>query len=119
MYRWQQVKTMRADGFSIKKIARVLKVSKNTVRKYLRDPNPPEFNPREYPRELDKHQQEIDQMLAKKYIGTRIYAELTKQGYRGSLSSVHRYLRGIKEDDGEIGTCYHQGGDTSRPSDAV
>ena len=99
MYRWQQVKTMRADGFSIKKIARVLKVSKNTVRKYLRDPNPPEFNPREYPRELDKHQQEIDQMLAKKYIGTRIYAELTKQGYRGSLSSVHRYLRGIKEDD--------------------
>ncbi len=99
MYRWQQVKTMRADGFSIKKIARVLKISKNTVRKYLRDPEPPQFNPREYAKELDKHRQEIDEMLAKKYIGTRVYAELTKQGYQGSLSSIHRFLRTLKEEE--------------------
>ena len=98
MYRWQQVKTLRAEGVSIKKIARVLKISKNTVRRYLRDPNPPQFNARQYAKELDKYKQEIDQMLAKKYIGTRIHTELTKQGYRGSLSSVHRYLREIKEE---------------------
>lgn len=99
MYRWQQVKALRAEGVSIKKIARVLKISKNTVRKYLRDQNPPQFNARKYEKELDKYQQEINEMLDKKYIGTRIYAELTKQGYQGSLSSVHRYLRVIKEDE--------------------
>jgi len=38
-------------------------------------------------------------MLAKGYIGTRIYNELVDKGYQGSLASVHRYLRAIKEDD--------------------
>lgn len=33
--RWQQVKALKAQGVSIKKIARKLKLSKNTVRKYL------------------------------------------------------------------------------------
>jgi len=46
MYRWQQVKVLRAEGVSIKKIAKTLKISKNTVRKYLRDPNPPNFKAR-------------------------------------------------------------------------
>jgi len=31
MYWWQQVKTLKAEGVSIKKIARILKISKNTV----------------------------------------------------------------------------------------
>lgn len=99
MYRWQQVKTLKAEGVSIKKIARLLKISKNTVRKYLRNPNPPQFKARKYAKELDNYQQDIAEMLAKKYIGTRIHAELIKQGYQGSLSSVHRYLRGIKEEE--------------------
>jgi len=46
MYKWQQVKALRAKGVSIKKIARKLKLSKNTVRKYLRIPDPPQFNPK-------------------------------------------------------------------------
>jgi transposase len=99
MYRWQQVKILKAKGVGIKKIARLLKISKNTVRKYLRNPNPPQFKAREYVKELDNYQQEITEMLVKKYIGTRIHEELIKQGYQGSLSSVHRYLRGIKEEE--------------------
>ncbi|HAU30898.1 MAG TPA: hypothetical protein DCW46_01120 [Desulfotomaculum sp.] len=35
MYRWQNIKTLKAEGISIKKIARPLKISRNTVRKYL------------------------------------------------------------------------------------
>ncbi|RMD58051.1 MAG: HTH domain-containing protein [Nitrospirae bacterium] len=36
MHKWYQVKILREQGVSIKKIARQLKLSKNTVRKYLR-----------------------------------------------------------------------------------
>jgi len=66
MYRWQQVKALRAKGESIKKIARVLKVSKNTVRKYLRSQGPPEFKKRQYEKMLDKYENEIREMVEKK-----------------------------------------------------
>ena len=46
MYKWQKVKAMNAQGIGIKKIARTLKISKNTVRNYLRSNLPPEFHPR-------------------------------------------------------------------------
>ena len=36
MYKWQQVKVLGENGASIKEIARRLKLSRNTVRKYLR-----------------------------------------------------------------------------------
>src|SRR5690554_3341132 len=41
----------------------------------------------------------IKDMLAKGFIGTRIFNELTDMGYKGSLSSVHRYLRSLKEEE--------------------
>ena len=97
MYKWQQVKVLRAQGVSIKKIARKLKLSKNTVRKYLRSPEPPHFKARKYDRLLDPYQETVKEMLEKQYIGTRIYNELLQSGYGGSLSSVHRYIADIKE----------------------
>jgi len=48
MYMWQQVKAMQAQGLHVKQIARRLKISKNTVKKYLRSSDPPEFQSREY-----------------------------------------------------------------------
>ena len=74
-------------------------MSRNTVKKYLREAGPPQFKARKYVKELDNYQEEIEDMLAKGFIGTRIFNELTDMGYKGSLSSVHRYLRAIKEDD--------------------
>jgi transposase len=97
MYKWQQVKTLRAKGVSIKKIARKLKISKNTVRKYLRSSEPPLFKARQYERLLDQYKETIEGMIEKHYIGTRIYNELLQIGYKGSLSSIHRYIAGIKE----------------------
>lgn len=97
MYKRQQVKALEVQGESIKKIARKLKLSKNTVRKYLRSPEPPQFKAREYERLLDPYEETIKEMLGKKYIGTRIYNELIQIGYRGSLSSVHRYIADKRE----------------------
>lgn len=99
MYKWQRIKALHAQGVGIRQIARTVGVSRNTVRKYLNEASPPQFKAREYVKELDKFLEEIKIMLGKGYIGTRIYKELKDKGYQGSLASVHRYLRSIKEDD--------------------
>lgn len=97
MYKWQQVKALRMQGKSIKKIARQMKLSKNTVRKYLRSSEPPEFKARQYESILSQHEGAVKEMLEKDYIGTRICNELQQVGYTGSLSTVHRYISGIKK----------------------
>lgn len=63
MYKWQQVKALRAQGVSIKKIARQLKLSKNTVRKYLRSSEPPCFKARHYSGLLDQYEESIKEMV--------------------------------------------------------
>lgn len=99
MYKWQQVKALRAKGESIKGIARRLNLSKNTVRKYLGSSEPPEFKKRDYEKMLDDYDDRIGKMLGMGYIGTRIYNELVEMGYKGSLSSVHRYIAGIRAEE--------------------
>jgi transposase len=99
MYKWQQVKVLRAKGVSIKKIARVLRLSKNTVRRYIRSKEPPKFKGRRYEVLLSRYEDKVREMLKRSYIGTRIYNELASMGYRGSLSTVHRYIAGMKEDE--------------------
>lgn len=97
MYKWQQVKALKTQGTSIKQIMQRLKLSKNTVRKYLRSEEPPHFKAREYEKLLDQYEEPVTEMLGKHYIGTRIHNELLQMGYTGSLSSVHRYISDIKE----------------------
>lgn len=99
MYKWQKVKALRASGESIKGIARKVGISKNTVRKYLRSSNPPEFKCREYDNLLENYEAEIIELQRNKYIGTRIYAELVKKGYCGSLSTVHRFIADNKKEE--------------------
>jgi len=99
MYKWQRIKALHAQGVSIRQIAQIVGVSRNTVRKCLKEANPPQFKPREYEKQLDQYREEIEAMLAEGYIGTRIHKELLKKGYNGSLSSVHRFIRAFREDD--------------------
>ncbi len=98
MYKWQKVRVMSRKGESIKGISRQMKLSKNTVRKYLRSETPPCFHARRYERVLDSYKELIEGMLKKGYIGTRIYNELKGVGYEGSLSTVHRYISGMRRE---------------------
>ncbi|PIY25044.1 MAG: hypothetical protein COZ11_06305 [Deltaproteobacteria bacterium CG_4_10_14_3_um_filter_51_14] len=41
MYLWQQVKALSSQGLRVKQIARKLRISKNTVKKYLRSEDSP------------------------------------------------------------------------------
>jgi len=98
MYKWQKIKALQRQGKSIREIMRIVKVSRNTVRKYIRSSEPPEFKKRSYTKMLDEYKEEISQMLSKNYIGTRIYEELMKLGYKGSLSTVHKYISKQREE---------------------
>lgn len=54
---------MRDKRAGIKRIAEDLGISKNTVRKYLRSPDPPVFKARTYEKKIDPYQKEVNQML--------------------------------------------------------
>lgn len=99
METWNKVREYRLiRKYSIKKIARKLNISKNTVKKYLKSNEPPIFKPREYSSKLDNFKNEIEEMLRKDFIGTRIYSELKLLGFDGSLSSVHKYISKYKKE---------------------
>ena len=97
MYKWALVKKLKMEGLGIKLIARKLKLSKNTVKKYLKSSIPPVFNKPNRQSGLEEFRTEIENMLSNKFIGTRIYEEVKKLGYQGSLSSVHRFLKSINK----------------------
>lgn len=98
MYMWQQVKALRQQGYHVKQIARRLKISKNTVKKYLRSSDPPAFQSREYTKKSDPYMGEIKAMIKKGFIGTRIYEELIALGFTGSLSTVERVINMIRKE---------------------
>ncbi len=98
MHKWHQIKILRDQNVGVKKIAKRLNISRNTVKKYLLSPNPPKFQSRIYEKKIDPYRSAIDQMLEKGYIGTRIYEELKEQGYKGSIGNIYRYIKEYKKD---------------------
>jgi len=96
------VRCLHDQGKSIKQIARDLGLSRNTVRRYLRDrtaADPPATARAGYPArparpnaQLEPLAQTIEVMLAQELIGSRILAELRKRGYTGPSRTFYRYL---------------------------
>lgn len=98
---WITVKTMYKKGVPIRQIARELKISRNTVKRLIRFEEEPNYRKREYETKIDAYLEEIRVWYLDpeyNFIGTRIYRELKKIGYAGSISPVYRYLNKLKED---------------------
>ncbi|MCG8530462.1 MAG: IS21 family transposase [Desulfovibrionales bacterium] len=98
----------------IKQIARDLKISKNTVRKVIREGKTKHEYLRShqpYPRlgpYFEFLNQELDQdwkrPKKKRYTATRLYERLQSKGYEGSYDSVQRYVRQWRRDKGKVAT---------------
>lgn len=105
------IKVLRSKGVSIRAIARQLKISRNTVRKYLKTDEPPAYHIKNWPEnnlniigstksKWGKYQDKIlDMYYNKRFIGSRIFNELKKEGAEGSLTGFYMLLRKIKEQD--------------------
>jgi transposase len=106
---WTTIRTLRAKGLSIRKIARVCKMSRNTVRRVIREEVRTIYQRR--PKEdhiLKGFEKELQEMVEKQFIGSRMLEELRKKGYCGSGVTLYRYLkkRGLNKPSNKVSMRY-------------
>ncbi|WP_373899721.1 IS21 family transposase [Haloimpatiens sp. FM7315] len=98
---WHAVKKMYSKGVPIKQIARELKMSKNTVKSLIKKEDEPKYTRVAKSTKIDSYKKNIKLWyLSKDYSfnGTRIYNELCKLGYSGSINPVYRYLSTLDDE---------------------
>jgi len=76
--KWTTIRNLAREGYGKKAIARMLKISRNTVRKALASNEPPSYDRGMKSKKLlDPYREQIGKMYLKQdLIGTRIYNEL-------------------------------------------
>ncbi len=95
---WHAIQVLKRLGHGKKAIARQLGISRNTVKRHWHCNSPPAYQRARSEKILDPFAAQTKEMVGKKFIGSRIFQELTKLGYTGSLTSVYRYLRQFQDD---------------------
>lgn len=97
MNEWWTIRILKSKGLSIKKIARQLGFSRNTVRKYLRSDKPPQYtNTQQVNQKIAPYVDVIKVMVTNDFIGSRILEELRKKGYQGPQATFYRHLKHLK-----------------------
>lgn len=102
---WAAVQRVYKQTGSIRETARILSMARNTVRRLVKMNQAPEYRRAVYPSVLDAYKEQILDWMIEPYCfnGTRIFRELKKRGYKGSIGPIYYYLRRINEDiDGHI-----------------
>jgi transposase len=98
---WHTVKNMYNKGVPIKQIARELKMSKNTVKSLIKKEDEPKYSRETRPTKVDKYKDNIRKWYLEKeysFNGTRIYNELCKLGYEGTINPVYRFLETLDDE---------------------
>lgn len=98
-----KIKVLHAQGYSQRKIARELNISRNTVRKYINSKDcEPTYKPRvKGVSKLDPFKNFINERIAHanpiRLSGTVIHRELRDIGYQGGITLVRDYLRQLRD----------------------
>ena len=98
---WAAVQKVYRQTHSKRKTARILGISRNTVKKLLDAREPPIYKRSIYPSLIDPYREQIIEWRCEEryqFCGTRIYEELQRIGYTGSIGPVYRFLKKIDED---------------------
>lgn len=103
MQDWAAVQRVYRQTQSIHETARMLKMSRNTVKRLLREKEEPVYKRSVYRSKIDPFKEQIISWRCEPYLfnGTRIFKELKARGYDGSIGPVYRYLSRIDEDIGD------------------
>lgn len=105
VYDCENVKRLFKSGMKIKAIARTMQMSKNTVKKLIKAEEAPRYKREYYKTKVDVHKEQISEWyLDPKYDfnGTRIYRELKKLGYDGSINPIYRFLSTLRNEKREV-----------------
>lgn len=98
---WIAVNRLFKQGVPIRQIAKQLKMSRNTVKRLIRLKEEPKYSRNHYETKVDKYKDDISIWYLDplyNFNGSRIFRELIKKGYTGSISLVYRYLNTLKEE---------------------
>lgn len=93
-----EIQILYKQGKSIRRIAKDMGLSKNTVKKYLREEGPIKYKARiAKPSKLDKYKEYLKKRIegAKPHIipGTVLLKEIREQGYEGKLTILRYFIR--------------------------
>lgn len=96
-----EVRVLARRGAKVKQIARELGISKNTVKRYLRDPQAGRYKARApRPKKLDAYleylQERIEAAQPRWIPATVLLREIRERGYAGGISQLKAYLAPFK-----------------------
>ena len=99
---WVAVHRVYKQTGSIHATASILGIARNTVKRLLAKTEPPVYNRKDYSSKIDKFKEQIITWRCEpfNFNGTRIFRELKKRGYEGSIGPIYYYLRRVDEDVG-------------------
>lgn len=100
---WAAVQKVYKQTKSKRATAKILNISRNTVKRLLVLKEPPVYRRTSYSSKLDEYKEIVIEWRCEPYNfnGTRIYRELKERGYKGSIGPIYRFLRKIDEDIGD------------------
>lgn len=98
-----EIRILARQGLGVREIARQLDVSRNTVRKYLREEGLPEAKPRKPKAEKlgpykDYLQQRVESARPLKLPATVLMEEIRSQGYEGGFTRLREFLAGLRKE---------------------
>lgn len=101
---WAAVQKVYKETNSKRQTAKLLHMSRNTVKKLLDMDKEPSYRRAIYRSCLDDYKEIIIRWRCEPYMfnGTRIFRELKKKGYTGSIGPVYRFLQRVDEDVGLV-----------------
>ena len=94
------------DGHSIRSVSRDTGLSRNTVRKYVNDASPPCYKRKVAPvqhklagyedRLKSLYERDLKRPRRERRTVAKLYEQLVEEGYKGSQSTVYRFIRTLK-----------------------
>jgi transposase len=108
MEEWHAIQVLKRQGHGKKAVARQLGISRNTVKRHWDCLGPTSYQRAPQEKLLDPFALQIEDMIDRRFIGTRIFQELRQLGYTGSLTTVYRRVRQVKDHDSHKTTIHFE-----------
>jgi len=104
------------DGHSIRSVSRDTGLSRNTIRKYLKDDSPPHYHRSDPPvrhklsgyedRLRSLYEYDLSRPRRERRTAVKLYEQLVEEGYTGSYSPVCRFIKALKADESQLSGAF-------------
>jgi transposase len=105
---WHAIQVLKRQGHGKKAVAKQLGISRNTVKRYWDCSMPPAYSRTPQEKLLDAYVPQLEDMIDRHFIGTRIFRELQQLGFPGSLTTVYRGIRQFKDRESHKTTIHFE-----------